>query len=168
MTRLLAALVGFALALPALAQPPGQGRSPQELMDEARVLQTTLEAVQAKVLQDESLSGKAEALVRDVEARMAELDPQTPSRLARLEQLRVTAEAAAASEDRAGYEGAVGEARTLQETLELTRGRVIAEDAFRLRTVAFQRELVDAMTVVEPQVPGMLKRLEEVARALGS
>ena len=135
---LLSVLLALALVPPALAQDADQAASPQELMDEARLLQTTLEAVQAKALQDESLAGKADALVRDVEARMAELDPQTPSRLARLEELRVAAGTAADAEDRAGYEASVSAARDLQVALETTRSRVLEEEAFQLRTVAFQ------------------------------
>ncbi len=164
----LAAGLSVVLSASALAQAPAAKPNPQELMDEARVLQTTLEAIQAQVLQNESLAGKADALVRDVEARMAELEPLTPSRLAQLEQFRSAAEAAAGGGDRTTYDGIMGQARALQGALQTTRRLVLAEEPFMLRTVALQRELVDAMTVVEPNVPGMLRRLAEVARTLGA
>ena len=62
---------------------------------------------------------------------------------------------------------AIAEARALKEMLEATRSRVLGEESFTLRTMAFQRELVDAMTVIEPDVPFLLRRLEEIARQLG-
>jgi hypothetical protein len=168
--RLFAALLALSLASSALAQEaaPAPAVNPQELMDEARLLQATLEAVQAKALGDESLAGKADALVRDVEARMAELEPLTPARLDQLEKLRVAAQTAAAAENRDSYESAVTEARTVQQSLDATRQLVLAEEAYMLRTVALQRELVDTMTVIEPKVPQLLRRLGDISRSLGT
>lgn len=166
--KILATILSLLISSSLLAQPSPAGGDPQELLDEARRLQSTLEAVQAEALNDESLAGKADALVRDVEARMGELEPKTPARLNELEQLRKAASAAATAEDRAAYDEAIRKARQLQLELDATRSRVLQEEAFMLRTVALQREVVDTMTVIEPKVPEMLRRLGDISRALGA
>jgi chromosome segregation ATPase len=156
-------LAACALVPAARAQeaPPAQ-----QLLAEAQRIQATLTRVQAKALEAPPLARAADRLVADVEARMAELEPATSQRLERIEALRVQVEAAQAERDPEAFEKAIGEARTLTEALEATRARVLGEEAFATRASALQEQLVEAMTAIEPRVPQLIARVQEIGLAL--
>lgn len=147
------------------AQLPAEA---QELIAEMQQLQTELQPIQQQAMQDPEVQAAQQALGADIQAAMIEVDPSTPERLERLQELMAQAQSARAGQDEAAMAQIVAEAQALEQQLQATQAAAIQTDEIAPRVQAFEAKLLETMVAVDPEAASMIERARELDARLGA
>ncbi len=175
-SALSAALLGLALAAaPAAAQeiPPSpfmQQEIPAEveaLLAEAQETQERLAGIHEQAMAgSEDLQKKQDDLREMVDTAMRSADPEFEANMERMGELEEQAMAAQASQDGERLQVLMTEAQTLAGRLQAAQAQAMDSPDVIREMEAFEEELIAEMTRVDPETPGLLSRLEELAEEL--
>lgn len=160
-----AALVAVLVPAAASAQQADPTQLPpeaQELIAELQQLQAQIQPIQQQALQDSAIQAVQEQLGKDVQAAMAEQDPEVPAHIERLEEVIVSAQAAQAAADEARMAALVAEARQIEQRLQEAQMKALELPEIAPRVEAFQKQLQAKMVEVEPEAESLLERFEEL------
>jgi len=158
-----------ALSLAAIPQVGGaqQSLGPTRLPDGAQVLINEMQQIhsqlgpmQERALQDPELREAGDSLGASIMRAMEELEPETPSLIARINELAPQIQAAQEAQDQERFVTLVTEAGEIDQLLQITRSEA-AERPDILRFVeAFEDRVQSRMVSDNPSAAGLLERLE--------
>jgi hypothetical protein len=154
-------------ALPPSASSPSSS-SPMDLRTEYTNLQQRLNGLQQKAMQDSVLKGQYDALEKTLETRMAAADPQLSAhrdRLAAIQQ-EMTAAKQAGQDDK--FQSLLKEGTTIQNGLRQVREDAMTVEEVKTSMSAFRDSILAHMTALDPEVPTMVKRANDIAAQLRS
>lgn len=140
----------------------------QELIAELQQIQTTLQPIQQEAMQDPEIQASQQALGEEIQAVMTEVDPQTPERMARLQELMGRAQAAQAAQDEAAMAEIVTEARGLEQELQAAQQQAIQSPEIAPQVEAFEAKLLARMMEVDPEAETLIERAKELDEKLGA
>jgi hypothetical protein len=150
---------------PAAQQAPHQ-QQVQRWMTELQELNTKLEAIQARAIQDPQLQSAQAALGAEIKAAMEKADPQLAMSMQRVEVLEAEATRAQQAGDQAKLQELAREAQGIQLRFMEAQEKVFQQPAIVAKVDAFQARLEARMVEVDPQTPALMKRFQELATAL--
>jgi len=150
---LLAAPVGLA-AQEAPAEPQQQ--------TEAQQIQSRLQEIQARALQDPALVAAQDSIGTELVATMERVDPSYKAQAERAETLKSEVAAAQEAKDNAKLNQLAAEATQLQQGLAAARERAMQDPQMAARIKAFQERIVAKMVEVDPETQTLLGRLQEM------
>lgn len=139
----------------------------QELIVELQQLQVKLQPIQQEAMQDPEIQAAQQALGVEIQAAMVEVDPQTPERIERLQELMGEAQAAQAAQDEAAMAQLVAEGRELEQQLQATQAAAIQDPEIAPRVEAFEARLLERMLEVDPEAGSLIERAKELDARLG-
>jgi len=170
-TTRIALLAAAALALPAAASAqqttpaPAQPAAPAQAApaNEAAQLQQKLGALQQRAMQDPSLKAATDSFNAVVQAGMAKLDPQAPTKVARAAAIANDVAAARAANDNARLNALATEANGLQSYFASLRQRAIALPEVATARQAYVARLFEKMKEYDPQAQTYVDRLTQLS-----
>lgn len=140
----------------------------QELITELQQLQAQLQPIQQQVLQDPEIQTAQQTLAADIQEAMAEMDPSTPERLERLQELMTQAQAAQEEQDATAMGEIVAEARALEEQLQAAQAAAIESPEIAPRVEEFEARILEKMVEVDPEAESMIERAQELDAKLAA
>lgn len=161
--RTLAALLVF--ALPAVGHAQGQTEPPpqvQEWIQELQELQSQIEPVQEKALEDSEVAAEQQRTTDFVRAAIIEDDPEMGQVLTRFEQILTEAQTAQENGDAEKIVALTQEAQQLQPRIEAAHASALNKPAVAERVTAFQQQLRAKMIEIDPDVESLLQRVEQL------
>ena len=163
-TALLLAFLAFPAALSAQQQqlPP----EVQELLAEAQQIQQQLQPVQEQALQDEAVQQGQQRAADAVRAAMISADPTMEAKIDRLEAIMQEAQQAQAAGDQATIVALTQEAQQLQPQLAEAQAAALQHPDVLPQLEAFQKQLRDRMTEIDPNARPLLDRLAQLEQQL--
>lgn len=166
-------LLGSAGAVAQQGMDPSQvPPEAQELMAELQQIQAQLEPIQAEALQDPEILAEQQTLGEEIQAAMAELDPSTPDRMARLQELVTEAQAAQAAQDAEAVQVLMTEAQGIQARLQEAQAQALERPEIAPRVEAFQKQLQAKMVEIDPEAEPLIQRAadldEELTELMGN
>jgi chaperonin cofactor prefoldin len=175
-SALSAALLGLALsAAPGVAQqmpasPFMQQEIPAEieaLLAEAQETQERLAGIHEQAMAgSEELRKKQDDLREMVDSAMRTVDPEFEANMDRMGELEQQAMAAQASQDGERLQALMTEAQSLAGRLQAAQAQAMDSPEVIREMEAFEEDLIAEMTRIDPETPGLLSRLEELAEEL--
>ncbi len=173
---MLALLAGLVAAGPTLAQatplgpgdqaPPG---SPQALMAEYQQVQARLGRLQVQAIQDNpDLSLRRDAIDEMVMAAMIEINPEAETQMARLSELSEEASVAQQAQNMDAMQTIMNEVMEIRSNLDAAQSEAISRDDVRSEIESFEEDLMARVAEIDPEAPGLLVRLEELAAELSA
>lgn len=140
----------------------------QGLIVELQEVQSALQPIHEQALQHPEIQAAQQELGADIRAAMAEVDPATPERMARLQELIEQGQAAQAAEDEAKLNEIAGEARAVQERLQAAEAAAVQRPEIAPRLEEFQTRLLERMLEVDPEAESLLERAQELDARLSA
>jgi hypothetical protein len=134
----------------------------QQALREMEQIQMRLSPMQERALQDSALNAEGAQIGTRVRQAMDEVDSQTASRIARLNELMTVAQAAQARQDAEAYATAATEATRINQDLQLTQEAAVAKAEIAASIEAFEKRVQAKMIADNPEAQGLLSRLEEL------
>lgn len=165
---LLAAPLGLFAQQQGAVDPAQLPPEAQELIGELQQLQARLQPIQQQALQDPEIQAAQQALGAEIQEAMVEVDPETPEKMERLQELMVQAQAAQAEEESAAMTEIVSEARALEQQLQAAQAAAIQSPELAPRVEAFQDRLLERMVEVDPEAEALLDRAQELNARLAA
>lgn len=166
---LLLPLAGFAGSAGAQAPPgpaPDPG-SPEALMAEYQAVQSRLGQLQVRVIRENAeLAAQRSAIDELVTAAMRDVDAETDTRIARLEELSGEAMAAQRAQDTEAMQALMGEITRHRTALNAAQATAVAREDVRSEIESFEAALMARLREVDPEAPELQARLDELARIL--
>lgn len=141
--------------------PPTQAPVQQEMLQ----IQTRLQQIQARALQDATLKAAQDSIGTEMTATMERLDPTFKAQAARAEALKAEVTAAQAARDNAKLNQLAAEATQLQQGFASARQRAMQDAAMAARIKSFQERIVAKMAELEPETQTLLARLQALRAA---
>jgi hypothetical protein len=129
-------------------------------------IQMQLAPLEERALQDPTLAQEQEALGDDILAAMIAADATVETKLTRLREIMVEAQAAAGDEAR--LEALAAEAQSLQPAIERARGIALARPEVDAKFKNFRKNLCDRMAQIDPASAQLVTRFEELERMIRS
>jgi hypothetical protein len=161
-------LVAFLLiAAPALLDAQSSSPTPlpagaQELITEMQQIQTQLGSMQERAMQDPALRAAGDSLGLTIRQAMEEVEPETPTLIARLNDLGPEVEAAQAAQDQDRYRVLITEATEINQILEIAQENAIERPDILARVDAYEEKVQSRMKADNPTAAELLERLEEL------
>lgn len=165
------------LATPALGQEIPQG-SPiqqeipaevQELLSEAQATQERLAAIHEQAMTgSETLQAKQVELQAIIDDAIRVAEPEIDQHVERMAQLEHEAMAAQQIQDQARLQALMAEAQSLAGRLHAAQAEAMASSELQGEMEAFEADLIAEMTRLDPETPGLIQRLEELAAELAA
>lgn len=140
----------------------------QELITEIQQLQEQLQPIQEEAFQDPEIQAAQQALGAEIQEAMVEVDPATPQRMERLQELMVQAQAAQAAQDQEAMTEIVTEARGLEQELQAAQAAVLQSSEIAPQVEAFEAKLLERMIEVDPEAESMIERAQELDARLAA
>lgn len=147
------------------AQLPAEA---QELIAELQQIQSALQPIHEQALQHPEIQAAQQELGADIRTAMTEVDPATPERMARLQELIEQGQAAQAAQDEAKLSEIAGEARAVQERLQAAEAAAVQRPEIAPRLEDFQARLLERMLEVDPEAESLLERAQELDARLSA
>ena len=167
-SRIRTALVLAFLAFPAALSAQQQELPPevQELLAEAQQIQQQLQPVQQQALQDEAVQQGQQRAADAVRAAMISADPTMEAKIERLEAIMQEAQQAQTTGDQATIVALTQEAQQLQPQLAEAQAAALQHPDVKPELEAFQKQLRDRMTEIDPNARPLLDRLAQLEQQL--
>lgn len=162
-TALLLAFLAFPATLSAQQQLPPEV---QQLLAEAQQIQQQLQPVQEQALQDEAVQQGQQRAADAVRAAMIGADPAMEAKIERLEAIMQEAQQAQAAGDQATIVALTQEAQQLQPQLAQAQAAALEHPDVQPQLEAFQKQLRDKMTEIDPDARPLLDRLAQLEEQL--
>lgn len=140
----------------------------QELIAELQQIQSELQPIHQQAMQDPEVQALQQSLSADIQAKMAELDPSTPDRMARLQELMQQGQAAQAEQDQAALTEIATEAQSVQQELQVAQMAALQSEEIAPRVDAFEAELLAKMREIDPAAEALLERAQELDAELAA
>lgn len=159
--KILASLCALAaLSLP--AHLSAQETAPQAAEQEVEAIQQQLQAIQQRALQDPALQARQAEIGQEVVATMSRVDPAFDPAAARAQTMQADIAAAQEAGDNARLHELAAESEQLQATFAAARARAMEDPELQASIQAFQAEVVEKMTEMDPETTRLLARLNEL------
>jgi hypothetical protein len=137
-----------------------------ELQAEYERLQTRVEDLQGRAMEDSSLQKQLTDLETAVDIEMTELDPSTPVRQARMTALTAELEAADQAGDQEKLRELIAEGTELQQLDRQVRISAMQSDTIFPKVESFQDGVLTRMTELDPEARVLVDRLTLVVQRL--
>jgi peptidoglycan hydrolase CwlO-like protein len=161
----LAALL-LPLAASAQQQPPAEV---QEWIEELQQIQARLQPLQEQALQDSALQEERDEVTSALRSAMIEADPDVAEKLERMDELLERARTAQEAGDAQAMIAINEEAQGIQPHIAQAQAQALARPDIQDRIDAFQQNLRQRMTEIDPEAPRLMERAEQLeARIVGA
>jgi predicted naringenin-chalcone synthase len=153
-----------ALALPAhlSAQEQAAPAAGQEAADETAQIQSRLQQIQQRALQQPALQEAQQALGEELVATMARVEPTFTPNSERAEAMQADIAAAQEAGDNERLRALAAESEVLERAFAAARERAMQDEAFQERMQTFRQQVVAAMIELDSETETLLARLNEL------
>jgi len=165
--RRLALLTALSLAVIPQVGGAQQSLGPTRLPEGAQVLITEMQQIQSQLrpmqeqaLQDPELREAGDSLGESLLSAMEELEPETRSLIARINELAPQLQAAQEAQDQERFMTLVTEAGEIDQLLQITRSEATERPDILRLVEAFEDRVQSRMVADNPSAAGLLERLE--------
>lgn len=139
----------------------------QQLFTEFQSLQQRVSQVQQQTLeQNPELEARRQEIQEMVNERVMEQNPELAEKMGRLEELQGEAQAAQQAADTARLQQIVQEGRAIQQEFASAQEMAAQSPELQPEIEAFQERIRNEMAEVDPEIPRVLDRMEELATTL--
>jgi hypothetical protein len=159
-----AAALWIAVAWPSAGQ--AQQSAPRALPDgaadliaEMTSIQSRLAPMQQRALESPSLRAEGEAIGANIRQVMAEIAPETPGLIARLNEMGAEVRTAQEARDSARVRTLVMEAREIEQLLQATQAAAVERPEITSAVEAFEAKVHTHMRNESPEAGPLLERL---------
>ncbi|MBR9989229.1 MAG: hypothetical protein KFH98_05695 [Gemmatimonadetes bacterium] len=164
-SRTRAAIVLALAATPVALNAQQQAEPPQEVQEwlaEVQQIQQKLQPVQEQALQDEAIQQEQQRAAEAVRAVMIQLDSTMDAKIERFEAIMQEAQFAQATNDQQTIAALTQEAQQLQPQIMEAQAQALEHPDVEPRVAAFQKQLRDKMTELDPDTKPLLDRLDQL------
>lgn len=161
---------GAAAAQDLPTAPPTQvSDSVQAMMTEYQQTQQRLGELQVQAINaDSRLEAHRSSIDTMVIDAMAEVNPDTPGHIERLDELSEQALEAQQARDMETLQTLVNEATTLRQELDAAQSEALKREDIQAEIQSFEEELATAVLEIDPEADQLMDRLDELAEALSA
>jgi hypothetical protein len=150
-----------------------QGLSPtplpegaQALIAEMQQIQTQLGLMQERAMQDPELRAAGDSLGLHIRQAMEDLQPETPTLIARLNDLGPQVEAARTAQDEDRVRTLIAEATEIDQILQIAQENAVKRPDILAQVEAYEEKVQFRMKADNPAAAEMLDRLEALNEQL--
>ncbi len=152
-----------------------QGLSPRPLPEGANQLivemtqiQNQLAPMQERAMQEPDLLTAGQTLGENIMKAMEEIEPETPTLIARLNELGVQVQAAQAAQDEAKVRMLVTEAGEIDQILQITQESAVGRPDILAMVTEYETKVHTRMRADNPDAAALMSRLETLNQELAS
>lgn len=142
--------------------PPVDPARQMAMMGELQSIETQLQPIRQRAMQNPELQAKEQALVAQVQAAMNEIFPEMETAEARYDSLVTEFEAARAAEDTARAQTLGGELQGLQMSFNQAQMQALQQEDVAEALETFRNDLFEAMRGLDAAADSLLDRAEEL------
>jgi len=146
--------------------PGGAGSPEAELMAEYQGIQQRLSTLEQQAMADSTLVQQFTALEGDIQAAMAEVDPEYESKQEKLGELRTAMQTAQESGDQEAMRTIAQEGQALEMSLQQLQSTVLAQEDLSAQVASFRENVRSKMTEIDPETPELIDRAHDIATTL--
>ena len=139
-----------------------------ELLAELQQVQARLQPIHQEALRHPELQAAQADLTARIAAAMAEVDPSTAERMARMQTLIDEGKAAEAAQDEVALAEIAVEARRVEQQLQAAQLAAIQRPEIAPRIEAFQAKLMKRMLEVDAEAADLIARAQELDARLAA
>jgi hypothetical protein len=138
----------------------------QEVFAELKQVQSQIEPIQQEALADPELQAEQAALGEQIQTAMADVNPDMPQQMQRLQELAAEAESAQSEQDQARIGEILTEARDIEVALQDAQAQALQRPDLAPRVQAFQQKVQAKMVEVDPAANDLIQRMGELESRL--